>query len=197
VLYRPIPSPGCLLCWCLAASDFCSRNFAPRANFPLPWPPRLDTPIRPPSWLLHYCENDQRLLLEHIFAQQWHWITLVQQLHTWLGVKNTFGMSVHSKENTFQSCYILLLVVAFVRMVSIILFERTYYLSRPIVFSTPNLWKTSSKCLTVAMFWIGDLYPSFHTEYVCMYVCCGLSPYRVSHSSLQRFISYRFRSDLY
>jgi hypothetical protein len=50
-------------------------------------------------------------LLEHIvekkwpqiiFAQQWSWITLMQQWPMWCGVKNTFGKSVSFKEYTFQ-----------------------------------------------------------------------------------------------
>jgi hypothetical protein len=45
--------------------------------------------------------SDLRTLLEHSVAQQWIWLALVQQWPMWCGVKNTFGMSVYSKEYTF------------------------------------------------------------------------------------------------
>jgi hypothetical protein len=53
-----------------------SRGFAPWAPSPLPWPPDLDTPVIPPSWLQHECKNDLWPLLDHTVAQ-WPWITLV------------------------------------------------------------------------------------------------------------------------
>jgi hypothetical protein len=52
-LYRSDPSSECVLLWGLAPSDCCSRGFAPRATSPVPWPPGLDTPVLPPSWLQH------------------------------------------------------------------------------------------------------------------------------------------------
>jgi hypothetical protein len=54
-----------MLRWGLAPSDCCSRGFAPRATCPLPWPPGLDTPVFPPSWLQHSCKNDLGTLLDH------------------------------------------------------------------------------------------------------------------------------------
>jgi hypothetical protein len=95
--------------WGLASSDCCSRGFAPRAIPPLPWPPGLGNPVLPPSWLQHKCKNDLRLFLEHIVAQQGPEITLVQQRPAWCGVRNTFGMSVYSKEYPFPVLLLLLL----------------------------------------------------------------------------------------
>jgi hypothetical protein len=50
-----------------------------------------------------YCNNDTN----YIVGQKWPRVTLVQQLPTWRGVKNTSGMSVYSKEYSFP---ILLLI---------------------------------------------------------------------------------------
>jgi hypothetical protein len=45
--------PQNALRWGQATSDCCFRGFAPRATSPLTWPPGLDTPVLPPSWLEH------------------------------------------------------------------------------------------------------------------------------------------------
>jgi hypothetical protein len=58
--------------WGLAPSDCCSRDFAPQATSALPWPPRLGTPVFPPSSLQHSCKNDIRSFLEHMVAQNSH-----------------------------------------------------------------------------------------------------------------------------
>jgi hypothetical protein len=46
------------------------RSLCQRATSPLPWPPGLDTPVLPPTWLQHYRKNDLRSMVEHTVTQQ-------------------------------------------------------------------------------------------------------------------------------
>jgi hypothetical protein len=99
------------------------------------WDPWVPTIVQPSPGI--------KLVQEWSITQQWPQITLVQQRATWCGLKNTYGMSVYSKEYNFPILFIFSVYFFLLFVLSLFLFLFSVSLSvflSPFSF-TPSLTK--------------------------------------------------------